>query len=424
MRVDSKKLKKNKSRLPKKTMIILLSLLLINLTWFSIYLFFIEPQQLFANTENNKGKFFKSEISLLYGYETRFNKVIRDDNQILAVGSFLKNSSEKYQIVVVSLDNEGKEQWRREFGGSGNEWGFDILKNGDNYLVLGVTSSKEFGVRGRYDALLILIDSNGNILWSRVYGGPNSDGAYKILKVKDGYVFIGDNYMKGGDVFENFGEYDYWIVKVNDVGDLIWSKSFGGTRWDRASSADYDPENDIIVVTGFSNSFTGGVRYDGYTIAYNSKGQKLWECAFFNLRSIFPLDICISKSGIFVGGYVYEDGKEKSFVAKISKLGRVDYMKVFSENTRINSLKVIQDDEEKVTIAFSGYKDTGTKQLWHGQLILPSGLENSQPVLIEYPIQSLYGSFLSTCLDDEFVFLTGTNLVNGKMVGYIRVFPR
>jgi len=268
------------------------------------------------------------------------------------------------------------------------------------------------------------MNQKGDIIWSKVYGGPDWDRAYRILKVDDGYVFVGDNFMKGGDVIENFGEHDYWIVKLNDQGNIVWSRSFGGIRWDRAYGADYDPENKMIVVTGSSNSFTDGVRYDGYTIAYDLNGQEIWKCTLSNSNTLWSLDITISKSGIFVGGYVYEKGKEKSFVAKLSKLGKVEYIKIFSENTRIHSLKTLEDTDEKLVLVFSGYKDNGTKQPWHGQLVIPNNSENNESVLVEYPISSEYGMFLSTSIDDDLIILSGTNFVNGKLAGYIRIIPR
>lgn len=424
MKIENKKIRKKKFGTIKKIALAIFFLILIAFGGVGIYLLFIKTPPLFANSENKEKKFFKDEILLQYGYEVRFNKVLKENGRILAVGSVLKSPSEKYQLLVVSFDYDGKELWRKEFGGSGDEWGYDVIKKGENYLIVGTTSSKEFGVRGRYDALLVEMNQKGDIIWSKVYGGPDWDRAYRILKVDDGYVFVGDNFMKGGDVIENFGEHDYWIVKLNDQGNIVWSRSFGGIRWDRAYGADYDPENKMIVVTGSSNSFTDGVRYDGYTIAYDLNGQEIWKCTLSNSNTLWSLDITISKSGIFVGGYVYEKGKEKSFVAKLSKLGKVEYIKIFSENTRIHSLKTLEDTDEKLVLVFSGYKDNGTKQPWHGQLVIPNNSENNESVLVEYPISSEYGMFLSTSIDDDLIILSGTNFVNGKLAGYIRIIPR
>lgn len=424
MKVESKKLKRKKLGLVKRIILVFFFLLLIIFGGLGIYVLFIKTSPLFANSENKEKNFFKDEILLQHGYEVRFNKVLIENEKILSVGSVLKNASEKYQLLVIAFDYNGKELWRKEFGGSGDEWAFDVVKKGENYLIVGTTSSKEFGVKGRYDALVVEVNQKGDIVWSKVYGGPDWDRAYRILKVDDGYVFVGDNFMKGGDVLENFGEHDYWIVKLNDEGKLMWSKSFGGIRWDRSYGADYDPEKKMIVVTGSSNSFTDGTRYDGYTLAYDLNGQELWKCTLSNSSTLWPLDVAIYKNGIFVAGYVYEKGKEKSFIAKLSKLGKVEYIKTLSENTRIHSLKILEDNDDKLILVLSGYKDNGTKQPWYAQLLIPNNSENTEPVLVEYPTSSEYGMFLSTSVSDDLIILSGTNFVNGKLAGYIRIIPR
>lgn len=431
--MKSRKSKSNKALTLKKITMIILPLITLLGIGIGIYAVLIKTPLLFANSESSREKkFFKDEIVYQYGYEVRFNKVLRDNGGILAVGSYLKNPSEKYQLLVVSFDENGKELWRKEFGGTGDEWAFDIAKKGYNYIIVGTTSSKEFGVKGRYDALLLEMTPKGNIVWSRIYGGPDWDRAYKILNVGDGFVFVGDNFKKGGDVVENFGEHDYWIVKVNPQGNIEWSRSFGGIRWDRAYGADYDPENRMIVVTGSSNSFTDGIRYDGYTVAYDLQGQEMWRSVLSNSNTLWPLDVTVSKTGIFVGGYLFEKGKEKSFIAKLSKSGRVEYIKSFAENTRIQSLKVVEEDDEKVTIMFSGYRDNGTKSPWYGQFIvtnvsdfiIANGSDNSKDVVIEYPIKSEYGMFFSTTVDSDLIVFSGMNFVNNKLAGYIRIIPR
>ncbi|PHJ12615.1 hypothetical protein IM41_07205 [Fervidobacterium sp. SC_NGM5_G05] len=425
MKFESKKvsaIKKRKKNTLKKIFFSLFFVVLIFGILFAIYnLAKFVP--LFANSTPEKSKDKKVEskvISYNDSYEVRFHKVIKDGKNIIAIGTVMKDPSLKYQLLVVSFDENGNVKWKTEFGKEGDEWGYDILKSNNGYIALGVVSSKSLNVNGRYDALVLNISNSGDVISYKVYGGPDWDRAYKLLKVKDGYVFAGDNFMKGGDILENFGEHDYWIAKIDSKGTLLWSKSFGGIRWDRAYSTDYDAETDTIIVVGSSNSFTDGTRYEGYVLAYDSNGTLKWKTFLSNLGTIWPTSASIANSKIYVGGYAYENGSEKSFIAMLNPSGKVEYIKTFADKTRINAIKVKKTEKQDI-VYFAGYKDNGTKQPWYGQFIFSS--EMTEPVLVEYSIDSEYGMLFDILIEDGYVITSGSTMEKGKAIGLIKAVP-
>ncbi len=425
MKFESKKvsaIKKRKKNPFKKIFFSLFFIALIFGISFAIYnLTKFVP--LFANSsfEKSKDKMVESKvISYNDSYEVRFHKAMKDGDNIVAIGTVMKDPSLKYQLLVVSFDENGNVNWKTEFGNKGDEWGYDILKSNNGYIVLGVASSKSLNVNGRYDALVLNISNLGEIISYKVYGGPDWDRAYKLLKVKDGYVFIGDNFMIGGDIKENFGEHDYWIAKIDNKCNLLWSKSFGGVKWDRAYGADYDTETDTIIVAGTSNSFTDGTRYEGYVLAYDSNGTLKWKTFLSNSGTIWPTSVSIANSRIYIGGYAYENGSEKSFIAMLNSSGKVEYIKTFADKTRINAIKV-KNTEKQDIVYFSGYKDNGAKQPWYGQFIFSS--EMTDPVFVEYSIDSDYGVLFDILIEDGYIITSGSTMESGKINGLIKLMP-
>ena len=358
--------------------------------------------------------------------ETRFYKTISVSDGMISVGTVLREQNTKYQLIVTRFDENGNLTWKYEFGNDGDEWGYDIIEEEDGYVVLGIAASPSLNVRGRYDALVLKLTKDGKFVWYKTYGGPDWDRAYKIVKVKGGYAFVGDNYMKGGDVSENYGEHDFWIVKIDNNGNILWDKSFGGIRWDRAYSIGYIEESDTIIIVGSSNSFTDGTRYEGYVVAYSGNGELVWKTQLVNGQAVWPFDLKVDGKDIFVGGYTTErsgNGNsyvEKAFVAKLNDMGGVQYLKTFGANVRLQSISVLNSDDEEDRLIFAGYKDViGTKQPWYGDFVLND--RTSNPVVVERSINSEYGMLFDATLSGNAALYSGMSMKNGIYEGIVKI---
>ncbi|MGB9796292.1 hypothetical protein [Fervidobacterium gondwanense] len=393
-----------------------------------------------ADKTNSENVNEEKEIFLDLGQETRVTKVLKVNDEYLVVGDVLTNEKEKYQIFLAKLDKDGNIISKTFFGNDGDEFAYDIIKENDGYVVVGVSSSKSFGVRGRYDALVVRYNEQGKVLWYKVYGGPDWDRAYKVLKTENGYVTIGDNYAKGGDVSQNFGEHDYWIVNISKDGKIIWDRSFGGIRWDRAYSGGYLESQKLILSAGSSNSFTDGNRYDGYVVAYDTKGNLVWKSTLTNSYTLWPLDLVVTNNSIYVAGYVYERmppnsngnnsqnalGVEKGFIARLSESGQVVYLKMFGENARIHSIAVDSStrdsNSENETVLFAGYKtDKNVKMPWYGSFIFQADME--KPAVIEKYLDTEYGMLFNILKSENGVVISGSIMKEGKIVGLLRIMP-
>src|ERR1051326_19092 len=169
-------------------------------------------------------------------------------------------------FAVVALRAQA---FQRIYGGTNGEIGTCVKKTPGGGFILGSFTSS-FG-NGMDDAYLVKTDSAGNLLWSKTYGGTGDDICYHVSVCSDsGYI------LTGASSSSNIN-YDVMLVRTDKNGNLLWQKYFGG------NSDDYgwyvQQANDGgFVISGFTSSFSG--TFDGYFIKTDANGNMLWDKIF------------------------------------------------------------------------------------------------------------------------------------------------
>jgi len=164
---------------------------------------------------------------------------------------------------IVKLDETGKIQWQKCLGGSDGDGAFSIQQTSDGgYIVAGVAYSNDGDVSGNHgdsDYWIVKLDETGKIQWQKCLGGSSYDEAYSIQQTSDGgYIVAGYTYSNDGDVSGNHGDFDYWIVKLDETGNIQWQKCFGGSSYDYAQSIQQTSDGGYIVA-GWTESNDGDV---------------------------------------------------------------------------------------------------------------------------------------------------------------------
>ncbi|MGB3155804.1 MAG: hypothetical protein WBB06_14450, partial [Chitinophagaceae bacterium] len=186
---------------------------------------------------------------------------------------------------IVRLDPTGTIMWDKLHGGNGEDAVQSIQQTSDGgYIVAGYSTSSangdvtavNHGPGGSRDYWIEKLNRFGNILWNKLLGGDNWDQAYSIKQtVDEGYIVAGySNSSTSGDVTgSNHGpanSHDYWIVKLNDTGNITWNKLLGGSGEDYSYSI-YQTADGGYVAAGYStSSFTGDVN------SYNHGYKDIW----------------------------------------------------------------------------------------------------------------------------------------------------
>jgi len=184
---------------------------------------------------------------------------------------FSEKLSPTYYSTSTSYEPPATE-WNKTFGGIGYDWAYSVVQTSDGgYLVAGLTSS--FGA-GQSDVWLVKTDSAGNMEWNKTYGGAGHDGALSVQKTSDGgYIVAGYSFSFGVG-----GSNDFWLVKTDANGNTQWSKTYGGTLYDKAWSVQQTTDSGYIVA-GVTESFGGGVG-DFWLLKTDSSGNKQWDRTF------------------------------------------------------------------------------------------------------------------------------------------------
>jgi gliding motility-associated-like protein len=187
--------------------------------------------------------------------------------------------------VLIKIDANGVLQWSRCYGGTKNEELFDIeIINGTTFLC-GFTNSVDGDIppnQKNYDVWLLGIDQNGNKVISKIFGGSQNDVAYCMTKGADGSLTLaGYTTSTDGDVKGSKGSQDYWVINVSQKGKLNWQKVLGGTDAEYAKTIITDSDSSYIV-GGVTYSDDGDISNplgdgDFWTVKLSPAGKMVWE---------------------------------------------------------------------------------------------------------------------------------------------------
>ena len=188
---------------------------------------------------------------------------------------------------IVKLNSTGAIQWQKSLGGSGYDFATSIQQTPDGgYIVAGSSDSNNGDVTGNHggngDYWIVKLNSAGAIQWQKTLGGSNNEIAGDIHPTSDGgYIVAGGSYSTDGDITGNHGSGDVWIVKLNSIGAIQWQKSLGGSNYEKANSIQPTSGGGYIVA-GVSNSTNGDVTEnhgdsDYWIVKLNSNGTMQWQ---------------------------------------------------------------------------------------------------------------------------------------------------
>ena len=186
------------------------------------------------------------------------------------------------------LDAQGNVLWQRYFGGSSNDRAHSVVQSDDGGFVLtGFSESTDFDItnnKGSYDYWVIKLTPNGDLLWSKNFGGSGIDQSRSLVKADDNsYIIAGNSFSTDGDISQNLGSSDFWLVKINDFGDLVWEHSYGGSNFDYATSIKRCSEGYLVSGYSRSRNLDINVNYgdnDFWVIKIDEQGTILWQKNF------------------------------------------------------------------------------------------------------------------------------------------------
>lgn len=188
------------------------------------------------------------------------------DNNLLIIGSTESSESEK-EIWLLKINEDGDQLWSSTFGGPAYDAPFDVIEHNNGELsVLGASTS--YG-SGDLDVLYIRFSSTGNVLFHKVYGGSKTDGGADIIETSNG-----DLMMFCYTASQGAGDRDYYLIKTNQNGDSLWSKTYGGAEYEESQNIQLLDDGGFLLC-GHSASFD--LMHDMYALRLDKDGNVIWE---------------------------------------------------------------------------------------------------------------------------------------------------
>jgi len=261
-------------------------------------------------------------------------------------------------FLVIKLDNSGNQIWAKTFGGSNDDSvGFIQQTQDEGYIITGFT--KSLGAGGQ-DCWVLKLDTNGNLVWDKLFGGAGNDSGYQVQQTQDGGYFIaGRNGSYGA------GGYDFWALKLDANGNLLWEKVYGGTGNEWARSGQETNDGGYILV-GPTNSF--GVGSDAWVLKLDSAGNKVWAKNYGEDGVDSPFYIQQTQdNGYIMTGYTtsFGAGGKDVWVLKLDSNGNILCEKTFGGQNDDWGKTIIQTlDEEYVVSAVTDSFGNGEYDLW------------------------------------------------------------
>lgn len=354
-------------------------------------------------------------------------------------GDKTENSRGGIDVWIVKTDALGNILWDKTYGGSGDDYLTSIKQTSDGGFIVGVGSNsnisgdKTENSRGGLDFWILKLNAAGNIEWQKTYGGAQPDFDTYIFQTTDGGYFVSgysDSNISGDKTVATNGQRDYWILKLNATGDIVWQNSIGGSLLDRLIISMQSQDGGYIL-GGHSDSNISGNKsensrglFDNWIVKLNPNGTIQWDKTYGGSDHDIVRDIIQTQDGNYiVGGYSHSGisgdktgelrGIIDYWIYKLDTSGNMIWQKTIG-GSQIDYLRTVREKPDG-SLLVTGYSNSGISgdktdesnggyDMWF--LLLDSGGEIAGQNTIGGSADESTG--YSIILDDGYIFAVTT----------------
>lgn len=259
------------------------------------------------------------------GYDSFSSMTQANDGSYLIGGNTIgsvggdksENNKGGSDFWIIKIDKNGNKLWDKTLGGSDDDRLTSINSNG-GYLLGGYSNSsasadKSENSKGDFDYWIIKIDVNGNKIWDKTLGSSEDDRLTSIVSLSNGGYLLGgySNSSASADKSENNkGDFDYWVVNIDQNGNQVWDKTLGGNNADQLRELLITSEGEYLLGGSSESSISGDKTEsskgftDFWIVKLDAYGNKIWDKSFGSELYEYLSSLAIaSDNGYILGGY-------------------------------------------------------------------------------------------------------------------------
>jgi hypothetical protein len=249
--------------------------------------------------------------------------------------------------------------FQRAYGGEMEDYGYSARQAADGgYIIVGKTQS--YGAGGN-DVWLVRTDERGDTLWTRTFGGPGYDEGRSVAQTPDGgYVIAGHTNSFGA------GGFDVWLIRTDGYGDSVWTRTFGGAAGENGFSVQVTSDSGYVI-TGYTSSYGAG-GFDVWLVRTDPNGDTMWTRAYGGPS----FDVGTSIQQTADGGCIISGGTQSFgagdfdiWLLKTDSMGDSVWTRTFGGSGSEYTGSVLQAEDGALVVA--GYTDSygaGEEDVW------------------------------------------------------------
>jgi len=272
----------------------------------------------------------------------------RVDSEIMLVMLLMGTLTLACNIQQAQSQPPGTE-WTQTYGGPNADGGSSVVQTGDGgYAIAGMTDS--FGA-GSLDFWLVKTDASGNMQWNQTYGGPIRDEAYSMVQTVDGGYAIA-----GGTESFGAGAYDFWLVKTDASGNVQWNQTYGGVNGDWGYSMVQTSDGGYAMAGGTEIIDAGRWDVDFWLVKTDASGNVLWNATYGGTGNDWALSMVqTSEGGYAMAGWTnsFGAGSDDFWLVKTDASGNVQWNQTYGGTGGDNAWSLVQTSD-------GGYAMVGT----------------------------------------------------------------
>ena|GEM_PF-2969220 len=266
----------------------------------------------------------------------------------------------KSDVWVMKVNAQGNEVWRKYFGGSDHDWPNDLIEADDGSLVLaGYTFDRKTKSN---KAWIFRLESDGELRWSKTYGGAKGDEAKAIIQTSDGgFAITGFSYS-----FSR-GASDIWVLRLDGRGTELWQKNLGGKGEEHGHDIIETKSGNLIVV-GYTRSYGNGKK-DLLVMKLDNLGGGVWRKNFGGAENEEANAVLETPEGdIVVTGWTGSQGQGKldAYILKMDKQGDLKWQLTHGSagNDVLHDIALTPDKGYVMAGTSTSFGQSGQHEMW------------------------------------------------------------